>query len=219
MLTLEFHCHSIFSKDSLTTPLKLVQAARRKGIDRLVLTDHNTIRGAIEAKKIDPELVIIGEEIMTSQGEILAAFVCEEIPAKLQPREAIRRLRAQGAFISVSHPFDERRGWKLEDLLEIAPLVDAIEVFNARCFSNSYNQLAAEFAREHHLLGTTGSDAHTLRELGRAVSVLEQDFHNAETLKSALQTAEVRTKLSSPLIHATSRFAVTVKKWGWVKSP
>lgn len=219
MLTLEFHCHSIFSKDSLTTPLKLVQAARRKGIDRLVVTDHNTIRGAIEAKKIDPELVVIGEEILTTQGEILAAFVSEEIPAKLQPREAIRRLRDQGAFISVSHPFDERRGWKEQDLLEIIPFVDAIEVFNARCFLSSYNQRAAEFAHEHHLLGTTGSDAHTVRELGRAVSVLEQDFHNAETLKAALQDAGARTRLSSPLIHATSRFAVTVKKWGWVKSP
>ena len=219
MLTLEFHCHSIFSKDSLTTPLKLVQAARRKGIDRLVVTDHNTIRGAIEAKKIDPELIIIGEEILTTQGEILAAFVSEEIPAKLQPQEAIRRLRDQGAFISVSHPFDERRGWKEKDLLEIIPFVDAIEVFNARCFSNSYNLRAAEFAHEHHLLGTTGSDAHTVRELGRAVSVLEQDFHNAETLKAALQDAGARTRLSSPLIHATSRFAVTVKKWGWVKSP
>ncbi len=219
MLTLEFHCHSIFSKDSLTTPLKLVQAARRKGIDRLVVTDHNTIRGAIEAKKIDPELVVIGEEILTTQGEILAAFVSEEIPAKLQPREAIRRLRDQGAFISVSHPFDERRGWKEQDLLEIIPFVDAIEVFNARCFLSSYNQRAAEFAHEHHLLGTTGSDAHTVRELGRAVSVLEQDLHNAETLKAALQDAGARTRLSSPLIHATSRFAVTVKKWGWVKSP
>lgn len=219
MLTLEFHCHSIFSKDSLTTPLKLVQAARRKGIDRLVVTDHNTIRGAIEAKKIDPELVVIGEEILTTQGEILAAFVSEEIPAKLQPREAIRRLRDQGAFISVSHPFDERRGWKEQDLLEIIPFVDAIEVFNARCFLSSYNQRAAEFAHEHDLLGTTGSDAHTVRELGRAVSVLEQDFHNAEMLKAALQDAGARTRLSSPLIHATSRFAVTVKKWGWVKSP
>lgn len=219
MLTLEFHSHSIFSKDSLVTPLKMVQAARKKGISRLVVTDHNTIRGAIEAKRIDPELVIVGEEILTTQGEILAAFVCEEIPAKLQPQEAIRRLRDQGAFISVSHPFDERRGWKLENLLEIAPLVDAVEVFNARCFSNNYNQLAAEFARKHQLLGTIGSDAHTLRELGRAVSVLEKDFHDADTLKSALQTAGARTKLSNPLIHATSRFAVTVKKLGWVKSP
>jgi predicted metal-dependent phosphoesterase TrpH len=219
MPVLEFHCHTIYSKDSLTRPADLVRAARQKGIDRLVVTDHNSIGGALEAQKLDPARVIVGEEILTTKGELLAAFVREEIPARLEPLEVIRRLRAQGAFISVSHPFDAHRGWALEDLLAIAPLVDAIEIFNARCISDSYNRRAAEFAREHRLPGTVGSDAHTLRELGRAVSVLETDFDNAETLKSALQTARVRTRLSSPLIHATSRWAVTVKKLGLVKRP
>jgi predicted metal-dependent phosphoesterase TrpH len=219
MPTLEFHCHTIYSKDSLTRPADLVRVARKKGIDRLVVTDHNSIGGALEAQKLDPELVIVGEEILTTKGELLTAFVREEIPAGLEPLEAIRRLRAQGAFISVSHPFDGHRGWELADLLEIAPLVDAIEIFNARCIFNQDNQRAADFAREHNLPGTVGSDAHTTHELGRAVSVLEKDFHNAETLKSALRTAGAHKKLSSPLIHATSRWAVTVKKLGLVKRP
>jgi predicted metal-dependent phosphoesterase TrpH len=196
-----------------------VRVVREKGIDRLVVTDHNRIGGALEAQKLDPELVIVGEEIMTTQGELLAAFVKEEIPANLPPLETIRRLRAQGAFISVSHPFDGHRGWRLENLLEIVPLIDAIEVFNARCFSDVYNQHAADFAREHNLLGTVGSDAHTTRELGRAISVLQKDFHSAETLKSALRTAGTRTRLSSPLIYLSSRWAVTVKKMGWVQHP
>lgn len=219
MPTLEFHCHTIYSKDSLTRPADLVRVAREKGIDRLVVTDHNRIGGALEAQKLDPELVIIGEEILTTKGELLAAFVKEEIPALLTPLETIRRLRAQGAFISVSHPFDRRRGWELDDLLAIIPLIDAVEVFNARCFSEIYNQRASDFAREHNLLATVGSDAHTTRELGRAVSVLEKDFHNAETLKSALENAGARTRLSSPLIRFSSRWAVTVKKLGWVKRP
>lgn len=218
MLTLEFHCHTIYSKDSLTRPETLVQAARAKGITRLVVTDHNSIAGALAAKSLDPELVIVGEEVLTTQGELLAAFVIEEIPARLPPLEAIRRLRAQGAFISVSHPFDGHRGWQLEDLLAIAPLVDAVEIFNARCIFERENQLAAEFASQHNLLGTAGSDAHTLHELGRAVALLE-NFHDAETLKSALRDAQYRTRLSSPLIHFASRFAVTVKELGWVKRP
>lgn len=213
MIQLEFHCHTLYSQDSLTRPANLVRVARKKGIDRLVVTDHNRIGGALEAQRLDPEMIIVGEEILTTQGELLAAFVKEEIPALLTPLEAIRRLRAQGAFISVSHPFDEYRGWKLTDLLTIVPLIDAIETFNSRCFSDSYNQRAAKFAREHGLLATVGSDAHTTRELGRAVSVLEGDFHNAETLKSALENAETRTRLSSPLIRFSSRWAVTVKKW------
>lgn len=219
MLTLEFHCHTIYSKDSLTRPADLVRGARAKGIDRLVVTDHNSIAGALAAQKLDPQLVVIGEEIMTSQGELLAAFVREEIPAGLAPLEVIQRLREQGAFISVSHPFDAHRGWELGNLLAIAPLVDAVEVFNARCIFEHDNLRAAEFAREQGLLGTVGSDAHTLPELGRAVSVIDQDFDNAETLKSALRTARAETQLSSPWIHLSSRFAMTVKKLGLVKRP
>ena len=107
--SVEFHCHTIFSKDSLTSPRKLVETSRRRGIDRVVVTDHNTTAGALAAQALDPELVIVGEEIMTTRGEILAAFVTEEILPFLSPQETIRRLREQGAFISVSHPFDRLR--------------------------------------------------------------------------------------------------------------
>ena len=82
-IKLEFHCHTHASKDSLTRPADLVSAARRKGIDRVVVTDHNSIAGALEAQTIDPELIIVGEEIMTDRGEILAAFVQEEIPVNV----------------------------------------------------------------------------------------------------------------------------------------
>jgi predicted metal-dependent phosphoesterase TrpH len=126
----EFHCHTMASKDSLTKPKDLIATARRRGIDRLIITDHNTTAGAMIAKDLDPELVIVGEEIMTTKGEILAAYVAEEIPAGLSPQEVLKHLRDQGAFISVSHPFDSMRagGWKESDLLEILPFVDAIEV-------------------------------------------------------------------------------------------
>ena len=132
MLCVEFHSHTNASKDSLTPPADLIAAARRKGIDRLIITDHNTIAGARVAQVLDPELVIVGEEIMTTRGEILASFVTEEIPPFLSPAETIRRLKDQGAFISVSHPFDRLRSgaWREEDLLEILPQVDAIEVYN-----------------------------------------------------------------------------------------
>src|SRR5574341_256822 len=141
MLRVEFHCHTIYSRDSLTRPEGLLAACRRKGIDRVVITDHNTIAGALLCQQIDPQRFIVGEEILTQAGELLAAYVQEEVPPGLEPKEAIRRLRDQGAFISVSHPFDTmRKGhWSLELLLEIAPLVDAIETFNARCYLPVYN--------------------------------------------------------------------------------
>jgi len=217
-LKVEFHCHTIFSKDSLTRPKALVDAARRRGIDRLIVTDHNSIGGALEAKQIDPERVIVGEEIMTTQGELLAAFVTGEIPKGLEPREAIRRLREQGAFISVSHPFDAMRGWELTRLLEIIPLVDAIETFNARCMDARYNLSAQEFARKHDLPGTVGSDAHTIRELGRATLTVEE-FTGADGLRRVIRSGVENVRLSSPLIHLTSRYASTLKKWGLAAKP
>jgi hypothetical protein len=219
-LRVEFHCHSIYSKDSLLKPSAMVKAARRKGLDRLIVTDHNSTGGALAAQKLDPELVIVGEELMTSQGELLVAFVSEELPSGLEPHEAIRRLRSQGAFISVSHPFDiYRRGhWELPALLEIAPLVDAIETFNARCMDMRPNLQAQEFARQHNLAGTVGSDAHTGFELGRATLTLDE-FSDADGLRQVIRKGREKVRLSSPFVHLTSRYASTLKGFGLVERP
>ena len=209
MITLEFHSHTIFSKDSLSKPEKVLQACQRKGIDRIVITDHNTIQGALVASALDSKRVIIGEEIMTTQGEILAAFVKEEIPPGLTPMQTIERLKEQEAFISVSHPFDQYRGghWQSSELIKIAPYVDAIETFNARCMTAKANQQALSFAKQHNLAGTAGSDAHAICELGRALMLLP-DFDTADELRSLIRQAQFKTRLSSPLIHLYSRYAV-----------
>ncbi len=214
----EFHCHTIYSKDSLVEPRKLVEAARRKGIDRLIVTDHNSIGGALEAQKLAPELVIVGEEILTTRGELLAAFVREEIPAGLEPMEAIRRLKEQGAFISISHPLDPMRGWKREHLQEILPHIDALEVFNARCIDARFNTWARDFARQNNIPGMVGSDAHTLMELGRATLMVEH-FEDAQGLRRVLASGIEQTWLSSPFVHLTSRYAVFAKKHNLVQWP
>jgi len=214
-LKTEFHCHTIFSKDSLTKPADLVRVARRKGLDRVIVTDHNSIGGALAARAIDPELIIVGEEIMTTRGEILASFMTAEIPAGLTPQDTIRRLREQGAFISVSHPFDAQRSghWDEPDLLEILPLVDAIEVFNSRCMRPDYNVKAAEFARDHDMPGTVGSDAHAAFELGRAHLELPA-FESGDGLRSVIRGCRAVTRLSSPWVHLTSRWATLLKRTG-----
>jgi predicted metal-dependent phosphoesterase TrpH len=216
LLRTEFHCHTIYSKDSLTQPADLIRAARRKDLDRVIVTDHNSIAGARAAQALDPELIIIGEEIKTTRGELLAAFVTEEIPAHLTPEETIQRLRDQGAFISVSHPFDVMRSghWDEADLLEILPLVDAIETFNSRCFQAEHNTRAAEFARAHGLAGTVGSDAHAAFELGRAHLVLP-GFDSGDGLRAVIRQGEPVTRLSSPFVHITSRWATFMKEAGW----
>ncbi len=212
-LQVEFHCHTIFSKDSLTRPADLVDTCRRKGIDRVVVTDHNTIAGARAAQALDLERVIVGEEIMTTRGEILAAFVTEEIPKGLTPQETIRRLKDQGAFISVSHPFDTQRkgGWKELDLLEILPDVDAIEVYNSRCMLPRFNREARQFAEKYDLAGTVGSDAHVTFELGRSLMFLEP-FEGPDELRRIIRSGTPKVKWSPPWIHFTSRYASIYKK-------
>jgi predicted metal-dependent phosphoesterase TrpH len=208
MLKVEFHCHTVASKDSLTRPRDLVDTCRRKGIDRVVITDHNTIGGAQAAQSLDPQLVIVGEEIMTTRGEILAAFVREEIPKGLSPTETIQRLKDQGAFISVSHPFDEWRegGWQEADLMEILPHVDAIEVYNSRCMLPRFNRAARQFAEKHNIAGTVGSDAHAAFELGRSLMLL-QAFEGPVEMREVIRTGIARARWSPPWFHLTSRYA------------
>jgi predicted metal-dependent phosphoesterase TrpH len=203
LIKVDFHCHTNYSPDSLNRLPQLLQLARQRGLDRLVITDHNRLDGALAAKEMDPDFVIMGEEILTTRGELCASFVKEEIPRDLSPEEAIDMLRQQGAFISVSHPFDPQRGWQLEDLMEIIDKVDAVEVYNARCLNNKYNIQAVEFAMQHHLGGTVGSDAHTPFEVGK-VGLFLPDFQDAEGLKAVIRQGDVQGKLSPAWVHVLS---------------
>lgn len=211
--TTEFHAHSIYSKDSLSTLERMIETCHKKGIDRLILTDHNTIKGAVEAKKLAPELIIIGEEIMTTKGELLCAFLKEEIPPALTPQETIARLKEQDAFISVSHPFDYTRSghWQESDLLEILPDIDAIETFNSRCLSASMNAKAQEFAQNHGIASTVGSDAHALFELGRATLTLPK-FNSARELRQVIRQGMPQTRKTDIHARFASRYAVLYKK-------
>lgn len=213
MLRVDFHIHTIYSPDSLTTPEKLIETCHRKKIDRVVITDHNTIEGALRAKEIDPDLVIIGEEILTTEGELLAAYVKEEIPKGLSPQETLDRLKEQNAFISVSHPFDFLRGghWRQEALIEILPQVDAIEIFNARCAWPGFNWQAQKLAKEYQIRGTQGSDAHGAYEVGRG-SLLLPTFKDADSLREAMKEAISPPLVLSPFwVRFSSQYAYFVK--------
>ena len=150
---------------------------------------------------------------MTTRGEILAAYVTEEIPAGLSPKETIQRLKAQGAFISVSHPFDRMRSgaWKEPELLEILPLVDAIEVYNSRCMFPGFNREAKRFAEKHNVAGTVGSDAHAAFELGRSLMRL-QPFDGPDEMRKIIRAGVPIMKWSPPWFHLTSRYATVTKK-------
>jgi predicted metal-dependent phosphoesterase TrpH len=210
---IELHCHTEWSKDSLNTFDQVVAAARRRKLDRIILTDHNTAEGALLWAKRAPDLFIPGEEIMTTGGELLAWFIKETVPRGLSPDETIRRLRDQGAVIGVAHPFDRiRKGaWDEAELMEIVDQVDVIEIFNARCFTTADNSRAALFAEKFSKPGTAGSDAHIPYEYGRAAMRLKP-FTDAEGLLDSIKEAELVAKLSPWWVHGFSTSAKWLKR-------
>jgi predicted metal-dependent phosphoesterase TrpH len=211
-LRVDFHCHTHYSSDSITRIPALLKAAHAHGVDRLVITDHNCLQGARAAFALEPGFIIVGEEIQTRYGEFLASFVKEEIPKGMDPFKVIELLRAQGAFISVSHPFDEfRSGWPLAVLKEVAPLVDAIETNNARVLRLNMNEEAAAFAAQYRLPGTAGSDAHHPYEVGRLTLDLPS-FSTADELRVVIGQGKVIGKISPSWVHGFSVIAKTAKR-------
>jgi predicted metal-dependent phosphoesterase TrpH len=211
MWRVDLHSHTIYSKDCLTRPEALIAQARAVGLDKIAVTEHNNVAGARAAKALAPDLVIVGEEIKTTHGEIIAYFVREEVPRGLSPQATIGRLRDQGAVISIPHPLDSLRRSAMgrANVLAIIDLVDALEVRNARCVLPRDNQAAADLAAQHGKLVTAGSDAHTLGEVGRCVVEMPPFDDTPESFRAALGQAQP-AGVESPF---WPHFASTYAKW------
>jgi hypothetical protein len=210
----ELHSHTCFSPDSLARPEAIVAACRRRGIAKIAITDHNTIAGALAAARLAPDLVIVGEEIMTDRGELIAWFVQEEVPRGLSPAATLARLREQGAVIGIPHPLDglRRSAMGAETTLALLDQVDALEVFNARCLRSSDNEAAQRLAVAYGKPGTAGSDAHTIGEIGMAIMRMPP-FTDAETFRRSLAVAQYEGRLSGAHVHFYSQLAKHSKRF------
>ncbi len=214
-MKIDLHSHTFHSPDSLSRYDDIIAAVRRAGLDGIAVTDHNELQGALELREKAPFLVIPGEEIKTSHGEIIGLFLRERIPPGLAPRETIARIREQGGIVYVPHPFDEVRGSRLEHeaLEEIGPHIDILEVFNARNALPRFNSRALEHARHHGMLAGAGSDAHTLGEYGRG-QVEIPPFSGPQEFLASMRQGTWRGRLSSPLVHLRTRVDRTAKVLG-----
>lgn len=204
-MKVDLHVHTCYSRDSLTSLETIVEACRRRGLDKVAITDHNTIAGALALREVAPELVIVGEEIKTPDGEFIAYFLEEEIPRGLSPQETIARIRAQGGVVGVSHPLDRlrREAMRWANLMKVIDQVDTLEAFNARTIFPADNRRTAELARQRGLLVTAGSDAHTAGEIGQAF-VEMPPFNSKEEFMQSLAQGQIVGRLSAPWIHLTS---------------
>lgn len=202
---IDLHLHTNASWDSAISPERLIQVARRRGLSRIAVTDHDSILGALAAKSIAPDFVIVGEEVKTETGELLAYFIQEQLPPGLSLEETIRRIREQGGVVGVSHPLDRLRREAIgrEALLPILPLLDCVEVFNSRTLLPSDNDRALALAEEYGLPCTAGSDAHSVYEVGRAY-VEVPPFDGPVGFVEALRRGKIVGRLSAPWVHFIS---------------
>jgi predicted metal-dependent phosphoesterase TrpH len=205
----DMHLHTHRSFDSLSRPGDVLAAAAARGIDRLVVTDHNEIRGAVELREMDPDRVIVGEEVKTREGfDIIGIFLSELIPKGTPARLTCEIIRAQGGVVYLPHPFDGMRGAGRGELEVLLDLIDVVEVHNARCWPRRVNEKAAAWARETGKLAGAGSDAHTIAEIGRAWVEVPPFRPDRESFLGALRHARVVAGVpTSPLYRLASNWA------------
>lgn len=213
----DLHCHTSASFDSLADPLKVVRAARARGITHLAITDHDRIDGALRARDaaLPGITVIVGEEVRTAGGDLICLFLAEPVPPGLPAAETIERARAQGALVGIPHPFDRYRGsvGNAQDVvLAVAGLVDWLEAFNARVVFRDGNERAAELARTAGIPGVAVSDAHTVLEVGVAATRLEGDPSTPAGLLAALATARIVPGRASYFVRAITPAAKLVQR-------
>lgn len=212
----DLHNHSCFSHDALTTPKSFIRTAKKKGLDAIALTDHNTTNGwktvLEEAKKQDFSL-ILGEEIKVYEnkkcaGEMLGLFL-QELISPSEPETVLDKIREQGGIAIIAHPFEWAGRHPFLSVKKFAKRVDAIEVLNARCFLESMNQKAKKFVQEKKLVGSAGSDSHTPWEIGNAF--VEAKANDLEELRKAIQKGKIVAKgrRSNQFVH----FFSTLAKW------
>ena len=213
---MDMHVHTHVSFDSLNLPEQILRTAKARGLDRVVITDHNEIRAALALRDRDPERILVGEEVKTAERvDIIGILLSELIPRGTPARETCERIREQGGVVYLPHPFDVHRSGGGELLGEIGHLVDVVEAHNARSWKAELNARASEWAFSHGKPLGAGSDAHTLREIGRGYVEVPPFEATREGLLAALGQGRVAADCvtSSPMCHLWSTYAKLRKRW------
>jgi predicted metal-dependent phosphoesterase TrpH len=215
----DLHCHTSASFDSLSRPEAVARAAAERGLSHLAITDHDRVDAALRLRDNPPEglTIIVGQEVRTSAGDLIALFIEKPIPVGLAPADAAALIREQGGAVGLAHPFDRfragggRKGWE-EDLEKLVPLLDYVEAWNARLMVGSGNRLAAEFAHARELPGVAVSDAHTIIEVGVAYTTLAGPLGSADELRAALRDVQLVTAHGSRFVRLGMPLAKLVQR-------
>lgn len=212
-IALDLHLHTAGSWDCLSDPHAVLERALARGLGRIAITDHNRLGVALRMAQEYPDLVIPGEEVKTGEGiDVIGLYLSEEIPKGTPARETVERIRAQGGIPYLPHPYASGKGGGGKYAEELAPLVDVVEVFNARLHPGRLNAPAGDLATRHGRLPGVGSDAHTLGELGGARIHVPAHANQPAALLQALASGRVEGKTAPNLVHLASTWAKVRKR-------
>lgn len=197
----DVHVHTSVSPDGLDAPHAVAAAAKRRGLDAIVVTDHDRsggYRALVAAGIADPSgravdglLVIPGCEVSTIEGHVLVIGGTLETPASTGPWTAERvasLARSRGWLTAAAHPLDRCRSGVGTRVLERVRF-DAVEVFNSKTLDPRSNARARAFAERHTLPMLGGSDAHHAGAVGRAHTLV-----NASELSTSAVLEAVRQR-------------------------
>lgn len=165
MLKIDIHIHTTHSNDSPTTVKQAITTAKKKGLDGIAITDHDSIDGLEKALKIGEEedfLVIPGIEVSSKHGHILGLGVKKLIPPKLSAKETVEKIKENGGIAISAHPFS----LDPKPFSVLKAEFDAVETFNSKRYIG--NRFAKKFAKDNNLNETGGSDAHFPGGIGLA---------------------------------------------------
>jgi predicted metal-dependent phosphoesterase TrpH/glycosyltransferase involved in cell wall biosynthesis len=188
----DLHMHTNHSHDCATDPAALLDHCIAQGLGAVAITDHNEVSGALEAAALGkPITVIVGEEVKTSQGEVIGLFLTERIDRGMTMDDTITAIQDQGGLVYMPHPFD--RMHTIPDpatLLRVLDRIDIFEVYNSRLLFDAFNDDALRFAAKYNLLQAAGSDAHVLPGIGTALNQIPA-FEGPEEFLLAMRQNQI----------------------------
>ena len=200
----DLHLHTEFSPDCDTALDAIEKHALAQGLTGLAVTDHDAIEGALRLRdRVKTLHVIVGEEVTTTDGDVIGLFLRERIPPKMSALDTMQAIHAQGGIVYLPHPFDKPRARRTggASLVAVLPEVDIIETFNGKVGRDRYNLFAHDFARKHDKVSGGGSDAHHLRAIGTVFNEFESpaDPDDPAQFLHALASAHITGKRRSKL--------------------
>lgn len=175
MYKVDLHTHSQASADGGISPEQYAKALESELLDYIAITDHDRVDFALGLNKALGDKIIVGQEITTTDGELIGLFLKHRVEPGLSAIDTANNIREQGGLVYVPHPFETvRSGVSRQTLDNIEDLIDIVEVHNGRAIVQNFSPAAAAWAKSHGKAGASSSDAHGYKGLGQSYSIVNE---------------------------------------------